>query len=205
MKVPITSSLAPFFNGSITRLSYVIRYSGSPVLRRENVAEHGYWVAMIGATIALDMGHPVHVAERISLRGLLHDVEESLVGDIIRNTKYFSHEVREAMRTVEDAKADQIFEELRWPGEVFKSIWKLAKDDSFEGQVLKLADLLSVAVYCYQEMELGNDSLDIRGIVEDVCRNIMLWFPDDTDLGKYARDIIFGIFDWIVEVEIIDE
>lgn len=199
MNLVTVSSLGPFFEGSINRMSHVTRYSGSPVLKQENVAEHSYWVAMIAATISLDLGLGQIAAGEVALRGLVHDVEESLTGDIIRDTKYDNPEILLAIKQVESVKAELIFKELRIPGRTFHQIWKSAKDASIEGQIVKLADFLSVTMYCYREQSTGNSGVDMIGILQDVCRNILGTFPKGSTLGEYARDILFGMFDWLDE------
>lgn len=189
--MPVTSSLATFFNGALTRVNYVTRYSGTPTLRSENIAEHSFQVAMIAATIAIDLGWD---PREVLFKGLLHDIEESLTGDVIRDTKYFDDEILSAMKKVEQAKAHQIFKEWGAAGPTFRSIWEDAKDDTVPGKIVALADFLSVVIFTYHEMSLGNKEGEIKVIQNEVIKNIFKKFREDSILGQYARDIIYGIF-----------
>ena len=65
--------------GSIHRMSHVNRYSSVPVNRKENVAEHSWFVAFYAYMIGKDLEahqHEVDFGELLS-RALVHDLRRS--------------------------------------------------------------------------------------------------------------------------------
>jgi len=165
--------------GDLRRMSHVFRYSAQPVLQQENVAEHSFWTALIGITIALEIGQP-HLMRDVAVRGILHDIEETGTGDLVRSIKYFDSDTREAIRKVENVFATRLFSHFQQDGQLLQSIWQNAKDDSLAGRIVALADLLSVLAYCHRERQFGNTSLkqieeDCRGLVVEKFRDTILW------------------------------
>ena len=67
--------------GKPSRLRHTFRYSALPVVFRENVAEHSFWTALIGITIAVELGCSHEEVGEVATKALLHDIEESMTGD----------------------------------------------------------------------------------------------------------------------------
>lgn len=153
--------------GELSRLKHTYRYSSVPVLVRENVAEHSFWTAIIGIAIAVEMQMSRQEIGKVALKALLHDVEESMTGDLIREMKYFNEETRDAIALVEREFARRIFAKLGALGPWFESWWLQSKDPSPTGRVVALADLLCVIMYVDHERSLGNQSDQLDQIQSD--------------------------------------
>ncbi|KKM70388.1 hypothetical protein LCGC14_1441230 [marine sediment metagenome] len=153
------SAIREVLYGEFRRVSYVYRYSALPVLNRENVAEHSWWTAIIGMTIACEIGRQ-ELMNEVAARGLLHDIEEIGTGDLVREAKYFDQKMRDDFRRVEEAFASRLFGKLGTTGSQLWLTWTQAKDDSLAGQIVALADLLCVIAYVRHERSIGNTRLD---------------------------------------------
>ncbi len=154
--------------GNIGRLKDTFRYSAQPVIIRENVAEHSFWTAMIGITIAYEINEDV--VGNVAVKAILHDIEECMTGDLVRDMKYADPEFREAVAKVESVFIGKLLSPLGTTGTKMLNQWGDAKDRSAAGQIVRLSDALSVISYCTKEMELGNTNLvDIK----DTCMDLI--------------------------------
>ena len=175
--------------GELLRLKHTHRYSSVPVLIRENVAEHSFWTAILGITIAIEMQMSKQEIGKVALKALLHDIEESMTGDLIRDMKYHNEETREAIAAVEHEFALRIFNKLGQVGPWFLSWWINAKDETPTGRVVALADLLCVIMYVQHEWDLGNRTDQLSQIHGDCVTLIGRKF-DGTDLEEIAMEAI---------------
>lgn len=143
--------------GSIRRLSHVNRYSSVPVQRRESVADHTCHVCLyallIGKSIQADSGISVDFGQLLTT-GLVHDLDEALTGDFLRTVKYETPGLRDALNGASVRVIQKMEKDLNVSG--LLGDWEDAKDDTIEGQILALADLLSVASYIIEETYSGN-------------------------------------------------
>lgn len=140
------------------RASEINRYSGVYLSKPESLSDHIYYVMMLSTTIASSMkarGENIDVGLLLQ-KCLWHDIDETITGDIPRNTKYATPGVHKEMEVVAQNSAriiSEYFPEL----DVYK-IWETAKDGP-EGTILKIADMLCVVSKAMQEVELyGNKS-----------------------------------------------
>jgi len=88
------------------QLSSVSRYSRDHLLKPESVLEH----------VGFCMVYAAFLSDRLSKKGITvdrsqlfrkiayHDIDEAILGDIPRTTKYFSNEIRGAMKKVEKVR-----------------------------------------------------------------------------------------------------
>ena len=153
------SATSEVMRGKLGRLTHTYRYSAQPVIHRENVAEHSFWTALIGVAICMDL-EIKFLAPQVAIKALLHDVEESMTGDLVREIKYFDEEIRNVIGRVEKEFVKRLFDPMGAAGENLQQIWENSKDDTFAGHIVALADLLCVIAYCDREMKLGNTGLE---------------------------------------------
>jgi len=149
--------------GPLNRMRHVERFGGIPHLYAENVAEHSFWTAMIAMAITIETGQGTLMGEVLA-QALLHDVEESMTGDIVREMKYASPEVRAAIAAVEEEFAGRLFDTGTQVGGAMWFHWLHAKGPTPAGEIVALADLLCVLSYVRHERDLGNTSLDHIGV-----------------------------------------
>lgn len=178
--------------GDLQRLRYVNRYSGQPVVRYENVAEHSFWTAIIAVTIATEMELSRGDIRECALRGLLHDIEESMTGDLVRDLKYYDQETRDAIGRVEKQFAEGIFRRIGGrAGDLFAKTWTNAKNPvNPSGDVVALADLLCVLSYIQQERDHGNVSLTL-GRIENDCRKLIVDKFGNSWLSSIVAEVLF--------------
>lgn len=159
--------------GKIGRLKDTFRYSAQPVISRENVAEHSFWTAMIGISIAYEVNEKV--VGRVALKAIVHDIEECMTGDLVRDMKYANPDTREAIAKVEREFIGKLLYPMEATGEKILLEWQYSKDNTVAGQIVKLSDTLSVIQYCTKEMELGNTNLvEIKNTCSSLISNMEL-------------------------------
>lgn len=137
------------FEDDVYRLKYVIRYSNVPRVKDESVAEHGFFVAVLvmelHSTYDFDLGRALQMA-------IAHDIPEMELNDCphVIKRKYpaigRAYDLCEAevMQTLPPAVRDGA---MGYDNE---------SEDTVEGLVVHLADVLQCRQYSKMEMQLGN-------------------------------------------------
>jgi 5'-deoxynucleotidase len=138
----------------------VTRYSGSRLMRDESVMEHIGSVAALALFIGLDckrIGTPINM-ELLLTRALVHDLEESVIGDISNPTKYHSKQITDGLNALAKDSMTDLMTNIGHNNLI--EIWETQKDESLEGRILKLCDVLSVVMKLYEEVVIySNRSL----------------------------------------------
>jgi 5'-deoxynucleotidase YfbR-like HD superfamily hydrolase len=177
---------------TIKEIGCVVRFSQAHLSKTENVLEHLGFTALIALHISerlRDEGHQLDQA-MIVKAALIHDLEESMVGDVSRPTKYHSQEMRQSFAELESDIALVIFNRAECPG--FYHHWVNAKEGP-EGKIMKFVDLLAVLTKVHDESVLrGNKSLMVivRSALYDGVNVSLsdLWrlFPESRVIGEYS-------------------
>jgi 5'-deoxynucleotidase len=136
----------------IDDMSNVRRWSHAYCHKEESVLEHTAIVSIISLYIAANTGAKMAT---VLERSLLHDMEEVITGDIPTPTKYHNRDITREIQKFEDIAAKEVSEIF---GEWAYRVWCDSKDDSLEGDIIKIADTAAVAFKIRQEIELGNNS-----------------------------------------------
>ena len=185
--------------GSINRISHVNRYSSILVHRKENVAEHCWYVAFYAFLIGADLkaaGYNVGMGKLLS-RALVHDIDESMTGDFLRTVKYSHPDLKGVLDEVSVAMIDKIAQELgggTLPEEIGHA-WLDAKADDIEGEIIQLVDLAQVVSYVWEEVQSGNEhvryilgecaahirKLDIQDPVAPYVKEVLAWIEARTN------------------------
>jgi len=181
-----TLNIRAMLTGSIKRLAHVYRFSSLPVIRRENVAEHTCFVSIFCLLIGKDLeqrGWNVDY-EKLLKNSLLHDIDESLSGDFLRCVKYGIPGLKQLLDEASHGFMKDIGDQLKID---LIPDWKDAKDESLEGSVLAVADLLGVISYVLEEFAGGNRHLlyilkEVDGYYERLEKTIQ------SPMMKYVRD-----------------
>ena len=155
-----------YFDTTFKRLNNVARYSSHPVIKTESVAEHSYWVSFFALLIAKDINYN-NDCEEVDIelllqKCILHDIGESQTGDIIRPFKYYNKDIHKAIKNAEDEiVTETLNKELHrvYIALDFQDTLDYCKDDSIEGDILILADMISLFTYCFDEVKLGNKNM----------------------------------------------
>jgi len=175
--------------GPVSRMTHVTRYSSFAVNRKENVAEHSWWVALISMLIGEELtghGHQVNMTRLLS-RALVHDLDECVSGDIIRSFKYSSDEVHEAISEASVVNMRRITSQMKEVGPAVYHDWAHSKDDDLEGRIIAFADMAVVAFYCRAEDRSGNRA--IRPVLKRMYEEDFSAFHAHPLLGRYMRQM----------------
>lgn len=148
--------MVELLTGTTRNLAHVMRFAGFRIHRRESVAEHTCMTSMLAWFIAqqcmllgsrdVDMG-------KLLGRALFHDFDEAIMVDLPRPVKYADERMRKQWHALCCRAVQKIGDDI---GVSFFHTWLDAKDRSLEGEILALADLISVTSYLIEEIQMGN-------------------------------------------------
>lgn len=147
-------------NGDVRRAVHTTRYSRHAVHRVESVAEHIYNTMTYASVIAHHLQEDGYTLDHgmVLNKALWHDTEEPAgTGDILRSVKHSSPEILNLIEGLGHQAVRRVASELG----VYQIVrhWESSKDDTTEGQIVRVADGLSVAAYLVEEYELGNHTM----------------------------------------------
>ena len=162
------------FFAMVSRMKYINRWSLMRNEHSENLCEHSFEVAVVAHALAI-IGNKRfgknYNGERAAFLGLYHDTPETLTGDMPTPVKYYSEEVRNAYKTVEDnackSLVEMLPEEFR---EDFSSAFIPEKEDEELWKLVKAADKISALIKCIEEKKAGNSEFvkAAEGIKESI-------------------------------------
>lgn len=139
----MSSNLNQIIDNPILKSNRVVRYSGLYQAEPETLSEHIVSVMLIAYQLATDLISLGETSINLGLlleKGLLHDIDEVLTGDIPRPTKYATKESKSILDNIARASLCKIPKLSEHSIEV----WESAKDKSPEGFLIRLADMLDV-------------------------------------------------------------
>jgi len=157
--------LTKWMDSPMDRMALVYRYSSFPQHQRESVAEHTYFVMQLSWILAQHIEERENDGDGATMidyallleKGLFHDIDESITGDIIRPFKYSSMKLNEEMTRASIKVLEENYSELPGGGSILMDRWRTAKDlISLEGRIIDFADVWSVWLYLRREVALGN-------------------------------------------------
>ena len=191
--------------GQIQRISWTDRYSSFLRLRNENVAEHICYVALYAHLIALDMKHQYPEVqidhEKVLSRALVHDLDETISGDINRPFKKFYPGLNDMIKRACEAMMLPILHEMTTCPKVVERLhtdMRDAKDKTLEGYIIHLADFMSVVSYLISEKRRGSTAIleDFVASNKDI-EKLFLGIP--THLAKYLYHYVRALNEMIHE------
>lgn len=177
--------------GPVRRMSHVHRYSSFQVHRKENVAEHSWWVAFISYLISMDLIHQGRElnAGLVLGRAIMHDISECVSGDIIRSYKHTNQRIRRAMNDADELNMKEITSKMGGVGDDVYYDWSRAKS-GIEGQIVAFADMVAVVVYCREEYLSGNR--EIAHVMKEMYETWFFNYHHDDLLKGYADRMFPG-------------
>ncbi len=167
------------FFAMISRMKYINRWSLMRNEHAENLSEHSFEVATLAHALAVIRNNVFGGnlnADRAALIGLYHDAPESLTGDLPTPVKYYSEQVRQAYKTVEENACNSLIsmlpEELRGN---FEPFFIPQEDDAEIWQIVKAADKISALIKCVEEKKAGNSEFvkAAQGIRESIDKTAL--------------------------------
>lgn len=184
-------SIVSKINKTARELSTIDRYSQTRLINPESVLEHTGFVCLCSLLIGIELeksGEKIHFGKLLT-KATLHDIEETITGDISCPTKYANESILREVKKVEEQAAEQICTNLDPDGHIFR-LWAESKEGK-EGFIVALADKLAVVYKVQQEVEyFGNKTLNehINGLPN------ALWRLNDKAVGIFEnRKLIYSI------------
>lgn len=154
--------------GMLSGLSGTYRFSNAKLIHRESVLEHLGGVTLTCFLIYSDLAEvDADFTNKVDLEDVLakavcHDVEELLMGDIPRTTKYADAASIAAFKMIESQAMGKIFDALELESSALMLMHDKAKVDT-SGLIVKVADVLAVVYKIHEEaLERGNTSMVSR-------------------------------------------
>jgi len=160
----------------VYNLKFIQRYSITPRITNETVAEHSFFVATYVMELYNDYKFDLNKAVQMAI---IHDFAESFIGDITLSTKTMCPDLVEA---VSNAEKEVMFQ--NFPSFIYELYREYDQRTSVESLIVKLADTMQVKQYAGNEIELGNNSITMRSIFSRAVDDIDLF---ERKLAVYKR------------------
>jgi Predicted hydrolases of HD superfamily len=160
----------------VYNLKFIQRYSITPRITNETVAEHSFFVATYVMELYNDYKFDLNKAVQMAI---IHDFAESFIGDITLSTKTMCPDLVEA---VSNAEKEVMFQ--NFPSFIYELYREYEQRTSVESLIVKLADTMQVKQYAGNEIELGNNSITMRSIFSRAVDDIDLF---ERKLAVYKR------------------
>ena len=144
-----------------SRMKYINRWALMRNTVSENISEHSNDVAVIAHALAVmknvRFGGSLN-AERAAYLGLYHDMTEIITGDMPTPVKYYSEDMREAFKEVEDKAGQHLLSMLPEDmAKYYESAFFKAEGDEYLWKIVKAADKISALIKCIEEKNAGNN------------------------------------------------
>lgn len=181
-------------------LAFIDRCSNTPHIRPYPVPEHSFFTTLY-AVIFADIENlrlkdknakeeDYYDLTKVLRSALLHDLEESMTGDILypvhNNHKEFGKKLNEVRNLV---VTTELFKDLpREIKEKYIWFWKNAKDDSKEGTLVACMDKFEILIFAIQEIQMGNN------LFVPMYNNALKIIKDDFDIES-VKEIVGQIVD----------
>ncbi|MGC9383072.1 MAG: YfbR-like 5'-deoxynucleotidase [Kosmotogaceae bacterium] len=190
----INSSWFDTYKESIIVLLRAVRWNRLNRNVKTTVAGHSFYVALIGFLLSYEEESNQLDEVEIIKRSLLHDIPESLTGDIITPTKQKVTGFEELVERVEEVMvSNKLLNDM--PEKLiseFKN--KILKPfEGINGKLVRAADLTAAIVECLMEIKSGNNQMSFR-----IALNNMLDQLDESEFSsvKEVADFFKLSFEW---------
>ena len=141
---------------AILGMSAVKRYHGRNTVKTQTLADHSARVAQLAFFLALEFYEGDYAkANYVSTLGLFHDFPESLLECDVPTPVKLQNGIGPKLKTVEMNAVKKLFPDNTY---LQNLMMEVASEDDFN--LMKLADLLDLGLYVWEEMQLGNKTLE---------------------------------------------
>ncbi len=177
------------FYAMISRMKYINRWALMRNSREENLCEHSLEVAIIAHALAtignVRYGKNLNT-ERAALIGIYHDASEIITGDMPTPIKYYSDELKNAFKDVENIACHKLLyklpEDLR---KAYEPILLKSNEDAYLWRLVKAADKLSAMIKCMEETSSGNSEFSTAlNTISKSLNNLSDELPEVNDFMK---------------------
>ena len=147
-------------NLNYRRLMEINRCNNFQTIKKEDVAQHSFYVALYSTIIAreyndsaIEQGLPLFDIQVVMENALFHDIEETFVSDIPHNVKHHDEDTNVVVERAVSAIIGKMY--YGKFAKNFIDINKQAKE-GFEGKLIDIVDMLELGLYCCEEVSKGN-------------------------------------------------
>lgn len=148
------------FGAMLSRMKYIDRWALMRNSTKENISEHSLEVAMLAHLLTVigrvRFGKDLD-ADKAALIGIYHDATEIITGDMPTPIKYYSDEMRDTFKEIEDLAAIQLLAML--PDDIreeYEDLFFQQESDAYLWKLVKAADKISALIKCVEEEKAGN-------------------------------------------------
>ena len=142
-------------------MASIVRYSQSTLCKPESVLEHTGFVASICLIIGKNLnllGAEINMASLLE-KSLVHDMDETVTGDVARPTKYHSERIRIELDILSTESIREISQKINCP---INQSWVNSKN-GIDGKIVELADTLAVLCKVHDEIVMRGNKTMIFG------------------------------------------
>ena len=188
--------MANEFYACLGRMRYITRWGLMRNTFSENLQEHSHQVAILAHALALIRREILQLPgpdpEQCAVAALDHDAAEILTGDLPTPIKYYSPELRQAYRTVEDAAGEKLLSMLPPALRENYRDYVLEQNEAVN-PIVKAADKLAAYIKCLEELKAGNQefstaSAQTLAALERANREEVTWFLENC-LEPFTRNL----------------
>ncbi len=156
---------------AILGMSAVKRYHGRNTIKTQTLADHSARVAQLAFFLALEFYEGDYIkANYVCTLGLFHDLPESLMECDVPTPVKLQGGIGMKLKAVETSAVEKLFPDNTY---LQNLCMEVASEEDF--RLMKLADLLDLGLYVWEEKQLGNQTLDI------------LWTVFERELAKQPQ------------------
>ena len=156
---------------AILGMSAVKRYHGRNTIKTQTLADHSARVAQLAFFLALEFYEGDYAkANYVCTLGLFHDLPESLMECDVPTPVKLQGGIGMKLKAVETNAVEKLFPDNTY---LQNLCMEVASEEDF--RLMKLADLLDLGLYVWEEKQLGNQTLDI------------LWTVFERELAKQPQ------------------
>lgn len=142
-------------------LSNIRRFAGLPMIKDQSVADHRstlMFLVLIIAEYLNKMGYSIDWHRLLSY-SMLHDVEESICGDIIYSIKNYDVNLNKSIKEATNSIANDLLNVELVGKELQESFNSYETEKNLEVSIIKACDMLEIAFTSYKEVTMGNKNM----------------------------------------------
>ena len=187
-------------NEIASAMSTIDRFSQTRLINPESVLEHTGFVCFCSLMIGKELekaGEEINFGTLL-IKATLHDIEETITGDIACPTKYWNEDITKQVKAIEAEAAQQVLNKLD-PSQQLYMYWLKSKEYK-EGFIVAIADKLAIVYKAQQEInDYSNQTLKghMKGLIpslrdlKNTCKTRKL---------IVNKDVVLNILDEAIEI-----
>ncbi|RYY74416.1 MAG: 5'-deoxynucleotidase [Gammaproteobacteria bacterium] len=178
------------FLALIFRMANINRWNTMRCIHNENVLEHSASVtilALLAGKFAIANGKEINM-EKLLAKSVLHDIGESIIGDIITPVKNSSENFFKEIKSLEAAAEEKIISTL--PQLLQSDFREIMATSGYEDRLIKGCDVYAAYIKCIQEVESGNkrEFSDALNTISSTLAELKSELPEIRQLDEHFTE-----------------